>query len=107
VASNQYVNKVIFGNDTIIDISNDTVVASALLSGYTAHANSGASISGSILTKTSNDLSVNGDTVTVPAGYYSTQVTKSVSSLTLPTSISSSATSGYTLKATVNRSTSD
>ena len=107
MASNQYVNKVIFGNDIIIDISNDTVVASALLSGYTAHANSGASISGSILTKTSDDLSVNSNTVTVPAGYYSTQVTKSVSSLTLPTSTSSSATSGYTLKATVNRSTSD
>lgn len=48
-----------------------------------------------------------GATITIPAGYYSSQTTKSVSSLTLPTSTSSSATSGYTSKATITPSTSD
>lgn len=78
MANNQYVNKVIFGNDTILDISEDTVVSSALLSGYTAHAGSGASISGSILTKTSSDLTASGLTVTVPSGYYGTTATKTL-----------------------------
>ena len=36
MASNQYVNKVIFGGDVIMDISSDTVAANKLLSGFTA-----------------------------------------------------------------------
>lgn len=48
-----------------------------------------------------------GATVTIPAGYYSTQTTKSVDTMTLPTSAAASATSGYTSKATISRSTSD
>lgn len=54
----------------------------------------------------SSDLTVSGATVTVPAGYYENQASKSVSTMTLPTSTSSSATSGYTNKATIGRSTS-
>lgn len=83
MANNQYVNKVVFGNNTILDISEDTVVSSALLSGYTAHAGSGASISGSILTKTSSDLTANGLTVTVPSGYYGTAATKTLTDANL------------------------
>ena len=60
-----------------------------------------------ITQRSSTDLSASGDTVTVPAGYYASQATKSVSSMTLPTSASASATSGYTSKATIGRSTSD
>lgn len=41
------INKVIFGNQTLIDLTSDTVDASHLLSGYTAHNRSGASITGS------------------------------------------------------------
>ena len=48
-----------------------------------------------------------GATVTIPAGYYTAQTTKDVSTMTLPTSASASATSGYTSKATISRSTSD
>ena len=48
-----------------------------------------------------------GKTVTVPAGYYTEQTTKDVDTMTLPTSTSASATSGYTSKATISRSTSD
>jgi hypothetical protein len=55
--------------------------------------------------KSSTNLTVSGDTVTVPAGYYAEAASKSVSSMTLPTAAASSATSGYTSKATIGRST--
>lgn len=60
-----------------------------------------------IATRSSSDLTVSGGTVTAPAGYYSSSASKTVSSMTLPTSASSSATSGYTSKATIGRSTSN
>lgn len=41
------VNKVIFGGDTLIDLTSDTVDASHLLSGYKAHDRSGVQITGS------------------------------------------------------------
>lgn len=56
--------------------------------------------------RSSSDLTVSGATVTAPAGYYENQASKSVSTMTLPTSAASSATSGYTSKATIGRSTS-
>lgn len=40
------INKVIFGGDTLIDLTSDTVNAAHLLSGYTAHDRSGAIITG-------------------------------------------------------------
>lgn len=46
MASNQYVNKVIFGSDVIMDISSDTVAANKLLYGFTAHDKTGAPITG-------------------------------------------------------------
>lgn len=55
--------------------------------------------------RSSTDLTISGATVTAPAGYYSAAASKSVSSMTLPTSAASSATSGYTSKATIGRST--
>ena len=55
----------------------------------------------------SSDLSASGATVTAPAGYYESNASASVTSMTLPTSASASATSGYTSKATLSRSTSD
>lgn len=45
--ANQYVNKVIYGNDTLIDLTSDTIAANKLLTGYTAHDKSGAPITGS------------------------------------------------------------
>ncbi len=52
-------------------------------------------------------ITVSGKTVTIPKGYYSAQNTKDVATMTLPTSASSSATSGYISKATIGRSTAD
>lgn len=59
-----------------------------------------------ITQRDSDDLTVSGPTVTAPAGYYAAAASKSVASMTLPTSASSSATSGATNKATIGRSTS-
>ena len=40
------VNRVDFGNDTLIDLSGDTVTAASLLSGYTAHGADGELVTG-------------------------------------------------------------
>lgn len=65
-----------------------------MLGGYTAIAN-GTTYTGSIETQTGSSISASGDTVTVPAGYYATQQTKSVSagSATAPATISGSSAS--------------
>ena len=42
----KYVSKVVYFGDTLIDLTNDTVEASKLLSGFTAHDKSGAPITG-------------------------------------------------------------
>lgn len=57
--------------------------------------------------RTSSDLQVSGATVTAPAGTYASDASASVTTMTLPIQSSSSATSGYGLKATFDRSTSD
>lgn len=44
--ANQYVNKVIYGGTTLIDISADTVTADKIAYGYKAHDKSGAQITG-------------------------------------------------------------
>ena len=55
--------------------------------------------------KSSSNLTASGATVTAPAGYYAENATKSVSSMTLPSS--ASASSSGTSKATISRSTSN
>ena len=44
--ANEYVNKVVLGSSTLIDLTNDTVTAESLAQGYTAHDKSGAPIVG-------------------------------------------------------------
>ena len=59
-----YISKVVYGNETLIDLTDDTVTAAALLSGYTAHGADGAPITGSCqydadtkdATATANDI---------------------------------------------------
>ena len=65
-----------------------------MLSGNTAYAN-GTKYTGSIATKTQSDLSASGDTVTVPAGYYASNASKSVTSgsATAPATISGTSAS--------------
>jgi len=44
--ANEYINKVIYGGNTLIDLTADTITADKLLASYTAHAASGAPITG-------------------------------------------------------------
>lgn len=44
--ANTYVSKVIYGNQTLIDLTSDTVDAAHLLTGYSAHGADGAPITG-------------------------------------------------------------
>ena len=60
-----------------------------------------------ITQRTSSSLTKSGATVTAPAGYYASNASISVDTMTLPTTTASSATTGYTSKATISRSTSD
>lgn len=46
--ANQYVNKVIYGGNTLIDLTADTITAAQLLEGVTAHDKSGAPITGTL-----------------------------------------------------------
>lgn len=45
--ANSYVNKVVYGGQTLIDLTSDTITADKILSGYTAHDKTGAAITGS------------------------------------------------------------
>jgi len=48
VANNQHVNKVTYGGNVLVDLTEDTVTSEKMLSGVTAHDKSGAEITGHI-----------------------------------------------------------
>lgn len=56
--------------------------ASHLLSGKQLISSTGDIVTGNIATKTSSNVTSSGATVTIPSGYYASQVTKSVSTVT-------------------------
>lgn len=64
--------------------SGTNAAAGDILSGKTAYVN-GSKITGTIATKTSSNLTVSGATVTVPAGYYASNASKSVATATQAT----------------------
>ena len=81
---------------------------SSSVDGYkpvTVSAISSTYVGSGITSRSSTDLTVSGATVTAPAGYYASAASKSVSSMTLPTSATTSGQGN--LKATIGRSTSD
>ena len=83
------------GTASFYDTSDATLDSGGkMLSGNTAYAN-GTKYTGTIATKTSTDVTASGDTVTVPAGYYASSVSKSVSagSATAPATITGSSAS--------------
>lgn len=67
-----------------IDTSDATATSSKILSGYTAYVDDKI-IAGNIPNKTGNDISVNGNTVNIPAGNYENDVSKSVGAVTQAT----------------------
>lgn len=98
------------GNAEFFDTSDATLDGGGkMLNGVTAYAN-GTKYTGNIPSKTSSDLTASGATVTVPAGHYASQATKSVSSgsATAPANISgtsatvSTGTNTLTLSKTVS-----
>ena len=98
------------GNAEFFDTSDATLDGGGkMLDGYTAYAN-GTKYTGNIPSKSSSDLTASGATVTVPAGHYASQATKSVSSgsATAPATISgtsasvSTGTNTITLSKTVS-----
>lgn len=71
MANNQYVNKVIFGDETLIDLSSDTIQPGALLDGYTAHGKNGAPITGTMPFRSPEPGFNNGRfEIVFSAGYY-------------------------------------
>lgn len=69
------------GTAEFFDISATTLASGGeMLNGVIAYDAEGNQITGSIATKSSSDLTASGATVTVPAGYYSSSASKSVSS---------------------------
>ena len=66
------------------DTSDATATAGDILSGETAYVASGK-VTGTIPTKTESNISVSGPTIIVPSGYYGSQVSKSVATVTQAT----------------------
>lgn len=93
---NQYKNKIIYGNQTLIDLTSDTVTAASMLSGVIAHDASGATVTGTIATRNTNEITLTNNTLTIPAGYYSAG-TKTITSVELTAPSSGTNTFSVTL----------
>lgn len=81
----------------LMDTTQKTVTTGTMLSGVTALKNDGSSITGTLPSKSSTDVTVSGRTVTIPAGNYSSDISKSVPAAPAFAVAKSADTSGGTL----------
>lgn len=65
------VSKVILNGNTIMDVTQDTVASSNLVTGFTATGADGESVSGEVAEKTALDVTMEGAVVIIPPGFYS------------------------------------
>lgn len=79
------ISKITVNGTTNMDVTGTTATATDVLASKTFTLADGTTATGSIQTKTSTDLSASGATVSVPAGYYASNASKSVSSGTAGT----------------------
>lgn len=78
------VSKVIINGVTRVDLTDDTVAANKLLSGYIATGADGNEVTGSIVTNAATDVTIDANTVTIPAGYYASSTSKTIPATTHP-----------------------
>ena len=90
MASNPYKNKVVYNGQTLIDLTADTLDASSLLSGKTAHDATGASISGAMSNRGAVSETLDcGESYTIPTGYHNGSGTVTANSLASQTVVDS------------------
>lgn len=64
------INKVVYGNNTLLDLTSDTVTAATMLTGATAHDKSGEVINGTFAVEPNKTVTVAGNTVITPSSGY-------------------------------------
>ena len=64
-------SKIVVNGVVVMDVTQDTVTSSSLLNNITATQANGIRTSGSIVAKTANDITFNGQTINIPGGIYS------------------------------------
>ena len=87
------ISKLILNGEVQMDVTSNTNVAGNMLSGVIGTKNDGTSVTGTIASKSSTDLTVSGATVTAPAGYYANAASKAVTTTTHPNPSASIASS--------------
>ena len=89
------ISKITVNGTTNMDVTATTATADKILTGYGCVGANGVWVDGSYVAptaRTASDVTVSGATVTIPAGAYSTQVSKSVASGTAGTPTASKGT---------------
>ena len=91
--------KVIFGNNTLIDLTEDTVVADKLLSGFKAHGADGQIVNGSMNNRgaVSGSIATKTGQYTIPAGYHNGNGTVGIDATEQTKIIATNIKSGVTI----------
>lgn len=93
------INKVVYGTNTLVDLTSDTVTSARLLNGYTAHDKSGTSVTGSMTNQGTKSYTISDvdDVITIPEGYHSGSGTVQISATEKANLIASNIKKGVTI----------